>query len=128
MSLSTPDDSTISDEEVIWRRVHEKEVTPDDNLNKKRPSSATFLQKDQLTDLSVYIASEASSIDAVMQEGNQKYLVSLSAKFIRSLDLGIIRDKATGGPGHAAITGNKTHKKRSAMAKNAEWVPPFQPT
>ena len=127
MSLSAfTDDPTIDDKEIIWRRIPQLQVVPDDNLKRKRPSSNCFHDSTG-GHLSVYIASEAISSQAVMQDAKERFLVSLSVGFIRQLGLGITRDSSTGGPGHALLLGKKTGGIRSQMAKTATWVEPYAP-
>lgn len=128
MNLGTvTDDSTIRNDEVIWRRVHEYQVVYDDNLKRKRPSSASFNQDGKENPVSVYIASEAISSQTVMQGGKEKFLVSLPVSSIRQLGLGIIRDSSTGSPGHALLIGRKTGSMLNRMVKAASWVSPYAP-
>ena len=127
MSVSAfADDPTIDDKEIIWRRIPQLQVVPDDNLKCKRPSSKCF-QDSTGGHMSVYIASEAISSQAVMQGVKEPFLASLSVDFIRQLGLGITRDSSTGGPGHALLLGKKTGGIRSQMAKTATWVEPYAP-
>lgn len=121
------DDPTIGNEQVFWRRVHATDVVPDENLGRKRSSSASFLQDGPDGDVSVYLASEAQSPQAVMQSGKESYLVSLTVGFVRALGLGIARDPSSGGPGHALLIGHKTRGMCSKMAKAATWVLPYCP-
>jgi len=127
MSLSAfADDPTIDDKEIIWRRIPQLQVVPDDNLKRERPSSNCFHDSTG-GHLSVYIASEAISSQAVMQDAKERFLVSLSVGFIRQLGLGITRDSSTGGPGHALLLGKKRGGIREQMAKTATWVEPYAP-
>ncbi len=119
------DDSTIDDNETIWRRV--SDAVDDSNLNRKRPSTACFLQDGPDGPVSVYLASEAISHKIVMENAKEPFLVELNAGFIRQLGIGIIRDPSSGGPGHALLTGRKTRGKRNKMAKAATWVDPYKP-
>jgi hypothetical protein len=121
------DDSTIGNDEVIWRRIHQYQVVDDVNLKRKRPSSAGFNQDGKENPVSVYIASEAISSQMVMQGGKEQFLASLSASFIRQLGLGIIRDSSSGSPGHALLVGRKTGSMLNKMARAASWVPPYAP-
>jgi len=121
------DDSTIDPNEIIWRRIPENQVIFDNNLNRKRPSSACFNQDGRDGPISVYIASEAISASLVMQGGKERYLVSLTIDFVRKLGLDVVRDPSSGGPGHALILGRKTNGIQSNLAKTAVWVPPYQP-
>ena len=127
MSVSAfTNDSTIDDNEIIWRRIHQFQVVDDPNLNRKRPSTAGFDNGRDIP-LSVYIASEAQSPQVVMQDGKEKLLVALIVGFVRQLGLGIIRDSSSGGLGHALLIGKKTKGMLNSMAKTATWVVPYAP-
>lgn len=119
------DDPTIGDDEVIWRRIPLEWVVEDKNLNRKRPTSQCFRQDGPV---SVYIASEAQSAQAVMQQGKEPFLAALTVGFVRQLGLGIIRDLSSGGPGHALLHGPTNHRRNcQQMAKTATWVKPYAP-
>jgi len=118
------DDSTIDDNEIIWRRIPENWVVPDNNLERRRPTSQFFLQDGPV---SVYIASEAQSAQVVMEGGKEKFLVALTVAFIRQLGLSIIRDPSLGGSGHALVHGRITKRMSQKMAKAATWVEPYAP-
>jgi len=127
MSVSTfANDPTIGDNEIIWRRIHENQVVDDNNLKRKRPSTACF-QDGSDGYMSVYIASEALSSQAIMQGVKEHFLASLSVGFIRQFGLGITRDPSSGGPGHAILLGKKTGSIQNQMAKTATWVEPYAP-
>jgi hypothetical protein len=125
MTSGIRNDPSISDDEIIWRRIYQ--VVYDNNLKRVRPTSACYSQNDPGTDVSVYVGSIAQSAAVVMQGGREQYLGALRAGFIRSLGLGIVFDPSTGGPGHALIRGRKTRSMLDKMAKAASWVPPYQP-
>lgn len=119
------DDPTISDDQVIWRRIND--AIPDDNLKRKRPSSACFLQDGPDGPVSVYIASEAPSAQVVMHGGKEQFLAALTVDFVRQLGLGVIRDSSSGGLGHALLLGRTTRSMRVKMAETATWVAPYAP-
>ena len=121
------DDPTITDDSTVWRRIPQSWVVSDDNLKRKRPSTQCFLQDGPTGPLSVYIAAEAQSVQAVMQGAPEPFLVSLNVGFLRRLNLGITRDQSSGGPGHALVIGKKTGSIRNQMAQAAIWVKPYDP-
>jgi len=123
---SITDDSTIGDNEVILRRIPKEWVIVDQNLKRKRPTSACF-QDGSKDPMSVYILSEAQSPAAVMQGAKEPFLVALPVAFVRKLGLGIIRDPSSGGPGHALLVGKKTGATKEKLAKAAAWVAPYGP-
>lgn len=121
------DDSTIGDDQIIWRRVSDAQTVWDNNLKRKRPSSAAFNQNGRANPVSVYIASEAQCGRAVIEEGTEPFLAALTVGFIRQVHLGIIRDSSSGSPGHALLLGRKTKSTLHKMARAAKWVEPYAP-
>lgn len=128
MNANFVDDKTIGDHERVLRRISKSDVIMDPNLQRKRPSSACFLQGDGPdSPVSVYIASEVESEAAVLAGYPDFFLVSLTVRYLRQLGLGIARDPSSGGAGHAVIIGRKTHGMQSKLAKAATWVQPYSP-
>lgn len=121
------DDSAIGDQEIIWRRVAAADVIYDDNLQRKRPTSACFLQDGPDGPISVYVASQAVSPETVLAGAKEPFLVAVTARLVRELDLGITFDSSSGGPGHALLNGRKTRSKSGRLAKEAVWVDPYGP-
>ena len=126
MEVALRNDASIGDEEVVLRRVSEWSYTFDENLGRLRPSSQVFLQNGPDGLVSVYLESETTH-SAVANGGSEPYLASISVGELRELELGIIRDPSSGGPGHCEITGRKTRGKLNRIAKQAQWIPGYAP-
>lgn len=120
------DDASISDNEVVLRRISERAYIFDENLGRLRPSSQAFLQNGPEGLVSVYLESETTH-SAVAAEGPEPYLAAITAGELRELGLGIVRDPSSGGPGHCEITGRKTRGILNRIARQAQWVPEYAP-
>lgn len=92
-----PDDSTISDDEVLYRRIpnveHASFMVVDEMTGVRRPTSAVF-RPDQ-DGLSVYIKSildEHGLAERDVQTRPESGVLSLLARDIRDEKLGVVRD------------------------------------
>ena len=120
------DDVSISDDEVVLRRVAENFVTDDQNIQRLRPSTQAFKQDGPDGLVSVYLISETDPA-TVADEGPEKYLASIRVGVLRELGLGVVRDLSSGGLGHCVITGRKTKGRLNQIVRKAEWVNGYEP-
>ena len=120
------DDDSISNDETVLRRVPEGHDVYDDNVQRRRPSTQSFLQDGPDGLVSVYLSSETTT-EVVAIGGPEKYLVSVRVSVLRGLGLGLIRDPSSGGPGHCVITGRKTKGKLNRIVHKAKWVEGYAP-
>ena len=126
MGSESQDDSVISDDELVYRRIPEQWWVPDHNIGRERPSSQAFIQDGPDGPVSVYVASRTIP-SAVVSEGPEPYLVSVLVSVIREMGLDVVYDPMSGGPGHATIVGRKTHSCAKKLAKASKWIPPYTP-
>lgn len=114
------DDKSIPDETELWRRIPFQQWVPDSNKPEGyRPSSDAF---DDL-ELSVVIVSECAGGLSTLLRGHARYgIASFTVREVRGLSWGIVRSADDELPGHAHVTGKKTHGQRSRLAKNCRMV------
>lgn len=116
MPQSTDDDS-IPPEAELWRRIPPYQWIKDENLPSGfRPTS------DLLDDpeLSVVIASECTGGLATLLEAHEDFgVASFTVGEIRDRGWGIVRVPDEKLPGHAHVTGKKSHGKRASLVKTA---------
>jgi hypothetical protein len=125
------DDPSIPIEATLWRRIPEDWVKFDDSLKRLRPQSRAFddspIPPPDGSPMSVDLADEAiesgMTPEAYLAEYPGFRLVSISAKLVRSLNLGIVRAPSEDNPFHAHVQGKKTGSIKDCLAKSAEWVP-----
>jgi hypothetical protein len=120
-----PDDPTIADAEVLWRRIPPWKdwIVWDDNQGRLRPSSMAFQDHPDGTPMSVFLAAEA--VDPVIAlEGLDDFLLAaVTAGETRIRGQRLVRAPLIGTPaGHTHVIGRKTHRNMSPLAKSSTWV------
>lgn len=75
------DDATIGSEESVFRRV--ASYVYDENFQRTRPSTQSFLQDGRDGLVSVYLVSETTP-DVVASGGPEEYLASVEISVLRS--------------------------------------------
>lgn len=121
------DDASIADAEDLWRRVHPRQVVPDDNLGRVRPSSAAF--KDyELSCLRAREDTPERALAAIAADGlswGKKgfSLAALAAGLARRLKQAVCRDPTPEDPAHVLVVGKKKSGRVSGtFAEEARWV------
>lgn len=112
---NAPDEASIPLETELWRRIPFRQWVPDDSRTEGyRPSSDAFDD----AELSVVIASECQGGLSTLLRGHPRYgVASFTVGEVRALGWGIVRAPDNELPGHAHVTGKKTHGQRSRLAK-----------
>jgi len=118
--LSVRDDSSIDDEELLWRRISPEHVVSDSD-GTRRPSSAAFSDSSDSTPLSVDLASIAGDPSVTLESHSGFGLAELVVADVRKLGLGVWPDPLPHNEAHAGITGRKTRGTRRALARVARW-------
>src|SRR4051812_22133372 len=98
---SRVDDPSISNDEVLWRRILPAWIyhQPDGVI---RPASVAF--SDRLSsELSVHLASVLSDPDRALAGRPQDSLVAVTVSLVRSLGYAVARDPTPDDPSHALI-------------------------
>ena len=120
--MAHKDDETIRSDERLLRRIHPTQVIPDENLGRRRPTSAAFHD----FELSVEIASslEARSLPLTHSLAGHPgfFLASITAKIARDHAQLVCRDPIPGNASHALIVGKKSHRIQKSLAVAAEWI------
>ena len=136
---SIPDDKTIADDTLLYRRVMNqpdppvKQIVWDDNKNCWRPSSVAFTDHKNGSPMSVALGDtlkkEGLEPDSVLIGHENFSLVCFPAEVPRSKQLGIVRspieeDLANGveaDSAHGEVVGKKTKGVKNALKNSAEW-------
>jgi len=123
-----PDDPTIADDAVLWRRVPRHHFIPDQNLGRMRPTSAAFEDHPNGSPMSVLlqdlVLASGRTAESVLPSREEFALASITAGFARSCNQGVVRTPQLDEPAHADVVGNKTESVRKRLAKEARWVVP----
>jgi hypothetical protein len=116
------DDSTISDDNNLWRRIHPAQIVYDNNLKSYRPSSAAFDDSSNGSPMSVILAEENRNPSTALENYEGFSMVSLTARLVRDCGQGIARDPLPDEPAHALVFGEKPKSIRKKLAQAAEWI------
>jgi len=113
--LPQPNDLSIAPDVELWRRIPPWQWIPDSNTpTGRRPTSDAF---DDI-ELSVVIAVECEGGLGTLLAGHVGYgVASFTVGDIRDRGWGIVRVPDDELPGHAHVTGKKSHSKRASLAK-----------
>jgi hypothetical protein len=120
--LTGTDDSTIPDDEDLWRRIPPWHFVFDENRGAVRPSSAAFDDDEDGQPMSVYLASAAAAPDIVLRGHAGFALATITAGLARECQQALVRDPLPEAPSHAVVIGRKTHGIRRRFAREAQWV------
>lgn len=118
------DDPTIPDADELWRRVPDtpQHIVRDQNRGCYRVSSAAFDDDADGEPMSVVLAAEGGSPEAMLR-GHVGYgVVGFEAGLTRSRQQVVVRDPLPDQPAHALVVGRKTDSVRRALARAARWV------
>ncbi len=119
------DDLTISDDQLLWRRVHPTQIEEDPESGAPRLTSAAFKSKKILT--SVDIAS-LTTPEACLEGFSQHSLVEVEARAVREAGCIVVSDPKQDNPAHAHIIGTRrddgflTGSEARNIANKANWV------
>jgi len=116
-----PDDPSIGNDDLLWRRVPPEQVVFDENLNRLRPSSMAFQNTSGTSGMSVNIAAE-TTVENTLRESENLLLVEFPASVPRGVGQGVIRNPLPDNPAHAEVTGKKTKSVQKTLYNNCAWV------
>jgi hypothetical protein len=127
-SHSFQDDLTISDSELLWRRVHKSQFVFDPSLGRKRISTAAFRNHPNDNAMSVVLASVSIQFNRpasqIASETPNVFIASIEAAVVRAQNQVIVRDPTPMEPGHANVHGPKPKSVQRAFAEAATIVTP----
>jgi hypothetical protein len=119
-----PDDFSISNEAVLWRRIPHYHFVPmpDGGL---RPSSAAFEDDPKDGDPMSTVLARIDRDPFPVLLGNVGWgMVSISVRLIRELGLVVQRRPLPEEPDHVVVIGHKTGGKRKRIVRECLWVIP----
>lgn len=124
------DDLTISDAEVLWRRIRPGQYHYDDNRHEDWPESWAFDDGKDGSPMSVFLASETKDPRLVLKDHPGYGLAAITAGAARQHRQKIVRDPQPNLPdGHALVVGDKKARKVKQGLRNASrWEIPPPPT
>ena len=121
-----PDDSTISNDAILWRRIHPAWIVADDNTGSLRVSSAAFDNSSDGTPTSVHLETVATaygiSADAILESFSGFGMASLTAGIARLVNQTVLPAPRNNDPSHGFIAGAKTKGVKKSLARACVWV------
>lgn len=117
------DDSSIADEERLFRRIHPCHIVADENTGQARVSSGAFRD----TELSIHIESTLlstgkSSRDCLLNYPQHR-LVAITAGTARHFQQAVCRDPQPGDSSHGLVCGSKNNRRiHKGLCESAVWV------
>lgn len=129
MTAAPPNDASIHDESVLWRRIPPWHIIYDENLGRWRPSSSAFADDPDGQSMSVVLAEAVGGRSgAEILTGHEGFaLAAVSVGVVRACGLGVVRDPLESEPAHALVVGPKPKAVQRRLAKAAAWVVPPPP-
>ncbi len=114
------DDSSIADDEVLWRRIIPSWLQHEPNGN-LRPQSVAFIDR-HTGEVSVHLASIMRDPTIALRGHPEDSLTSIRAGYPRSLGYAIVSDPKPEDSSHALICPSPTKKHARDIAKESTWV------
>lgn len=127
MADPDPDDATIANEELIWRRVPHNFLEFDANVQRVRPTSQAFQNTSHTNGMSAAVKTlvlldQRCEIDFVNVVDHAS-LVEFTATFARSQNQRLVRKPVLEEPGHIEVVGKKSSSVRKAFVREcSDWV------
>ena len=115
------DDSSVGNDEEVWRRIPADKICWDNALDRLRPQSGMFSDSGPESPMSAH---RARCYARPSEAAGDDLMVALTAGFLRRLKLGVATEPPTDDPGHLWIFGKKTASTKKKLARSATWVIP----
>lgn len=129
--MSHTDDPTIAPDDPLWRRIPPTWVVFDENLGRKRPTSAAFDNARNGSAMSVVLGrtvqESGRTPESALASHRDFLLASITAGLARQLGQIVARDPLPDEPAHAVVAGPKTGRVRTTFARQAIWILPPPP-
>lgn len=126
---SRQDDASMSDDTRLFRRVHPKQIVPDEDTGLARVSTGAF--KDAELSFQIESILRQHNLDPAycLKSNPQHSLVSILAGQCRQLAQIVCQHPLPLDPAHGLVLGKKTnHKILDGLREAAQWViPPTAP-
>jgi hypothetical protein len=116
------DDGSILQEAGLLRRLHPKQVIPDKNTGKTRPSSAGFKDLNLSVDAEPILRAAGLDWRFTLQGHPGCSLVRFPAGSARERGLSVVPKPTPENPAHTEVIGKKTQSIAKHLSDVSEWV------
>lgn len=113
------DDQSVGDSTALFRRIHPSQVIWDENLDRLRPTSAAFRDKQMSVNLEDDLEREGLELDFVLRDWPQHHLASIEARLARDRGQEIQRDHTEDDPTHGIVVGQKSGSTCNVFARES---------
>lgn len=115
-------DIEVSDEDILFRRIHPDQVIHDKNTGELRPSSGAFKDHEMSVDIESKLAVYGLDWNFTLRNHPGYSLVRLTAGTARSCGQMVTYLPLSDNPAHGTVTGRKTQGTANILMKASEWV------
>jgi hypothetical protein len=116
------DDGSIKDDAGLLRRIHPKQVVPDQNRGGARPSSAAFLDPELSVDAEQILHVEQADWRFSLKDYPNYSLVRFSAAAARAVQLAVVHKPLPENKAHTEVIGKKTRAIANHLRDASDWV------
>jgi hypothetical protein len=113
-----PDDKSIPDDAIVWRRIAKDHYNPDD----RRPSTAAFSDSSDGTPMSATMPPGTLSAEEYVQTWGAHAVAQWTVGQLRALGLGVTRIPTDRDPFHVGVHGAKTGSCRKNLKRLCVWA------
>jgi hypothetical protein len=118
------DDPTITNTDLLLRRIPPAWWVYDEALQRKRPTTAAFDDPEMSVALASVLHDLAEPLTAPLRGHDGFALVSLGPELARACGQAVCRDPLPEDPAHGLVVGKKTESIKKKFARNCAWVVP----
>jgi hypothetical protein len=119
------DNTSIRDEERLFRRIHISFLVRDDDADLVRVSTAAFRDEDLSVNIESVLTESGCTPEACLRNNQDHKLVSISARDARRLNQSLCRDPLPENLSHGLVYGSKKNKQiQREFCAAAIWVIP----
>jgi hypothetical protein len=119
------DDTSIRDDERLFRRVHLTQLVKDEDTGLTRVSSSVFRDKELSVNIESALVTAGIPVEASLQNYNTHKLLFITAGAARRFDQAICRNPLPENPAHGLVYGSKSSKHiQNGLRTAAQWAIP----
>ena len=119
---SNGDDGVIDGDAGLLRRIHPKQLVPDQNSGGRRPSSAAFKDPELSVDAEPILEEDGLNWNFSLNGYEGYSLVRFLADAARQRYLPVVHDPVFDNRAHTLVCGKKTNSIAKGLSNESEWV------
>lgn len=120
--MADVDDGSIDDPTHLYRRIRPDQIVDDQNLGRRRPSSAAFKDPFLSVDAESLLAAQGLDWQFCLQGFEGYSITKFTAGFCRGQGMAVVPKPILDNPAHTEVHGKKTQGAANAFVANSDWV------